>query len=68
MIGDIRATGTIKLTGCTVDSVSKCLNDWDKHNSKCEYIGQAYIVKFLDNPEGTLTVDNSNVNVYDCKK
>lgn len=67
MIGDIRATGTIKLTGCTVDSVSKCLNDWDKHNSKCEYIGEAYIVKFSDS-EGTLTVDNSNVKVYDCKK
>ncbi|MBQ3173930.1 MAG: hypothetical protein IJB56_06470 [Alistipes sp.] len=67
LIGDIRATGTVTLTGCSVDASSKCTNRWDQHNSKCAYIGQAYTVKFLDN-DGTLTVDGSNIKLFDCRK
>ncbi len=67
MIGNIRATGTVTLSGCTVDINSKCTNRWDKHNSTYSYIGQAYIVQFVDN-KGTLTVDNKNLTIADCNK
>lgn len=67
LIGDIRATGTVTLTGCSVDASSECTNRWDKHNSKCAYIGQAYTVKFADD-DGTLTVDGSNIKLFDCRR
>ena len=67
MIGNIRATGTVTLTGCSVDSNSKCTNRHDKHNSTYNYIGQAYIVKFVDS-EGTVTVDGKKLTLADCKK
>lgn len=70
MIGNIRATGTIVLSGCTINN-SVCTDTngrrWDKHNSTYNYIGQAYIVKFLDN-EGTVTVDSTKLTVADCNK
>lgn len=65
MIGNIRATGTIKLTGCTVDSNSECTNHWDKHSNTCPYVGHAYFVNFSDN-EGSLTVDEKSVTLGDC--
>lgn len=67
MIGNIRATGTVKLTGCTVDGDSKCTDRWDKHNNTYDYIGQAYIVKFVDS-EGTVTVDGKKLTLADCNK
>ena len=67
MIGNIRATGTVTLSGCTVDVNSKCTNRWDKHNSAYHYIGQAYIVQFVDN-KGTVTVDNKKLTIADCNK
>ena len=67
MIGNIRATGTVTLTGCSVDANTKCANRHDKHNSTYHYIGQAYIVKFLDS-EGTVTVDGTKLTLADCNK
>ena len=67
MIGNIRATGTVKLTGCTVDTNSECTNRWDKHNNTYKYIGQAYIVQFVDN-KGTVTVDGKSLKIADCNK
>lgn len=65
LIGNIRATGTINITNSGADSSSKCTNRHDKHNSTYNYIGQAYIVKFVDN-EGTVTVDGKKLTVADC--
>ena len=67
MIGNIRATGKVTLNQCTVDANSKCTNRWDKHNSTYHYIGQAYIVQFVDT-KGTLIVDNKNLTIADCNK
>lgn len=67
LIGNIRATGTVTLTGCSVDANTKCPHRHDKHNSTYNYIGQAYIVKFLDN-EGSVTVDGSKLTLADCNK
>ncbi|MBQ5844977.1 MAG: hypothetical protein IIW52_09015 [Alistipes sp.] len=67
LIGDIRATGTVTLTGCSVDANTKCTNRHDKHNSTYTYIGQAYIVKFVDS-EGSVTVDGKKLTVADCNK
>lgn len=67
MIGNIRATGTVTLTGCSVDSNSKCTNRHDKHNSTYNYIGQAYIVKYVDS-EGSVTVDGNKLTLADCNK
>ena len=67
MIGNIRATGTITLASCTVDADSECTNRWDMHNITYNYIGQAYIVKFLDN-EGSVTVDGKKLTLADCNK
>ena len=67
MIGNIRATGTVKLTGCTVDGDSKCTKRWDKHNNTYDYIGQAYIVKYVDS-EGTVTVDGKGLTIANCNK
>lgn len=67
MIGNIRATGTVTLTGCSVDANTKCTNRHDKHNSTYNYIGQAYIVKFVDS-EGSVTVDSKKLTLADCKK
>lgn len=67
MIGNIRATGKVTLTGCSVDSNSKCTNRHDKHNSTYNYIGQAYIVKFVDS-EGTVTVDGKKLTLADCNR
>lgn len=67
MIGNIRATGTVTLTGCSVDANTKCTNRHDKHNNTYNYIGQAYIVKFVDS-EGSVTVDNKKLTLADCKK
>ena len=64
-IGDIRATGTVKITNCTVDSTSKCTNRWDKHNSTYKNIGQAYYVFKLDNA-GSVTVDGTKLTLADC--
>lgn len=77
MIGNIRATGTVTLTGCSVDSNSQCINRWDKHTWNAgsswrpslkvyNFIGQAYYVKFLDS-EGTVTVDGTALTVGDCR-
>ena len=65
MIGNIRATGTVTMTNCGVDAASKCTNRHDKHNSTYHYIGQAYIVKFLDS-EGTVTIDGNKLTLADC--
>ncbi|MBP3547134.1 MAG: hypothetical protein J6J64_00450 [Alistipes sp.] len=67
LIGNIRATGTINITNSGADSSSKCTNRHDKHNSTYNYIGQAYIVKFVDN-EGTVTVDGKKLTVANCNK
>lgn len=67
MIGNIRATGTVTLTGCSVDANTKCTNRHDKHNSTYHYIGQAYIVKFLDS-EGSVTVDGTKLTLADCNR
>jgi len=64
-IGDIRATDSIQIIDCTVDSFSKCTNRYDKHNATFSYIGQAYYVKFLDK-EGTLSIGNKRVTLADC--
>lgn len=65
MIGNIRATGTVTLTGCVVDSDSECIKRHDKHNDNYKYIGQAYIVKFVDS-EGSVTVDGKKLTLADC--
>lgn len=67
MIGNIRATGTVTLTGCSVDPNTKCTNRYDKHNNTYNFIGQAYIVKFVDS-EGSVTVDSKKLTLADCKK
>lgn len=67
VIGNIRATGTVTLTGCTVDANTQCTKRHDKHNSTYHYIGQAYIVKFLDS-EGSVTVDGNKLTLADCNK
>lgn len=67
MIGNIRATGTVILTGCSVDANTKCTNRHDKHNNTYNFIGQAYIVKFVDS-EGSVNVDGKNLTLADCKK
>lgn len=67
LIGNIRATGTVTMTGCTVDANTKCTKRHDKHNSTYNYIGQAYIVKFVDS-EGSVTVDNKKLTLADCNK
>lgn len=67
LIGNIRATGTVTLTGCGVDVDTKCTNRYDKHNNTYNYIGQAYIVKFVDS-EGSVTVDGKKLKLADCKK
>lgn len=67
LIGNIRATGTVTLTGCSVDANTKCSHRHDKHNSTYNYIGQAYIVKFLDS-EGSVTVDGSRLTLADCNR
>ena len=67
MIGNIRATGTVTLTGCSVDANTKCTNRHDKHNNTYNYIGQAYIVKFVDS-EGSVTVDGTKLTLADCNK
>jgi hypothetical protein len=60
MIGNIRATGTVTLTGCSVDANTKCTNRHDKHNNTYNYIGQAYIVKFVDTyaTKGDIKLEN----------
>ena len=65
MIGNIRATGTITLTNCTVDTDTKCTNRDDKHNSTYHYIGQAYYIEFLDN-QGMLHVDGTQLTLANC--
>lgn len=67
LVGNIRATGTVTLTGCTVDANTKCTKRHDKHNSTYNYIGQAYIVKFLDS-EGSVTVDGNKLTLADCNR
>lgn len=67
LIGNIRATGTVILMDCKVDSETKCTNRHDMHSSTCNYIGQAYIVKFLDN-EGSVYVDDKELTLADCNK
>ena len=67
MIGNIRATGTVTMTNCGVNAASRCTNRHDKHNSTYNYIGQAYIVKFVDS-EGSVTVDGKKLTLADCKK
>ena len=67
MIGNIRATGTVTMTNCGVDAASRCTNRHDKHNSTYNYIGQAYIVKFVDS-EGSVTVDGKKLTLADCNK
>ena len=64
-IGDIRATGNVKITNCTVDSTSKCTNRWDKHNATYTYIGQAYYVFKLDSA-GSATVSGIELVLADC--
>lgn len=67
LIGNIRATGTVTLTDCSVDTNTKCTKRHDKHNSTYNYIGQAYIVKFVDS-EGSVTVDGNKLTLADCNK
>lgn len=67
LIGNIRATGTVTLSGCVVDTNTKCTKSYYKHNSIYNYIGQAYIVKFVDS-EGTVTVDGKKLTLADCNK
>jgi len=67
LIGNIRATGTVTLTDCSVDTNTKCTKRHDKHNSTYNYIGQAYIVKFVDS-EGSVTVDGKKLTLADCNK
>lgn len=82
MIGNIRATGSVTLTNCSVDKNSKCTNRWDNHQwriktggsyfkptytyYKYDYIGQAYYVEFVDS-KGSVTVDGAALTLGDCK-
>ena len=66
-IGNIRATGKVTITGCTVDANTQCTNRHDKHNDTYTSIGQAYIVKFVDS-EGTVTVDGNKLTLADCNR
>lgn len=68
LIGNIRATGTVTLTGCTVDANTQCTKRHDKHNSTYHFIGQAYIVKFLDSEDGSVTVDGNKLTLADCNR
>lgn len=65
-IGDIRAGGTVTISECDVTN-TKCTNRYDKHNDTIESIGQAYYVKYLDNP-GKVTVDNKELVLADCNR
>ena len=67
LIGDIRATGTITLTGCQVDNSSQCTNRYDKHNNTYNYIGQAYYVQFLDSM-GSVTIDGKTITLANCNR
>ena len=67
LIGNIRATGEVTLKDCIVDTNTKCTKRHDKHNSTYKYIGQAYIVKFVDS-EGSVTVDGIKLTLADCNK
>ena len=66
-IGDIRATGTVKITGCTVDANTKCTNTWNKHNATYNTIGQAYYVQFVDTAK-SVTVDGVKLTLADCNQ
>ena len=66
-IGDIRASKTVKVTNCTVDSATKCTNRWDKHNSTYNYIGQAYFVQFLDTT-GKVLINSKQIILADCNQ
>jgi len=61
-IGDIRTSGdekdTIVMTNCTVNNTT-CENRWDKH-SKCNMIGQVYILSVLDT-KGSVTIDGKSI-------
>jgi hypothetical protein len=69
MIGDIRTINgeTITISGCTVDSATKCTAEYHKHNNSFPYIGQAYYIQF-DDTEGTVTVDGQKLTLADGNK
>jgi hypothetical protein len=69
MIGDIRTINgeTITISGCTVDSATKCTAEYNKHNNSFPYIGQAYYIQF-DDTEGTVTVDGQKLTLADGNK
>lgn len=69
MIGDIRTINgeAITISGCTVDSATKCTAEYHKHNNSFPYIGQAYYIQF-DDTEGTVTVDGQKLTLADGNK
>lgn len=69
MIGDIRTVNgeTITITGCTVDSATKCTAEHYKHNSSFPYIGQAYYIQFADE-EGTVNVNGTKLKLANGNK
>ena len=68
-IGDIRTTtvggGTITMTNISVDSNTKCINRWDKHNNKCETVGRAYFL-YLKDEEGTVKYNGTKLKLQNC--
>ena len=69
MIGDIRTMNeeTITISGCAVDSATKCTAEQYKHNNSYPYIGQAYFVQFADS-EGTVKVDGKKLTLANGNK
>lgn len=71
LIGDIRTTDsekeTIRITDCTVDSSTKCVNRHDRHNNKCGIVGRAYFLEFKDS-EGSVYFNGTKLTLMNCKK
>ena len=69
LIGDIRTVKgeTITISGCTVDSATKCTAEQYKHNDTFPYIGQAYFIQF-DDEEGAVYVNGQQLTLADGNK
>ena len=69
LIGDIRTYygETITISGCTVDSATKCTADHDKHNNSFPYLGQAYYIQFGDT-KGTVNINGQTLTLADGNK
>lgn len=70
-IGDIRTSDkekeTIRISDCTVDSQTKCINRHDAHNNILDIVGRAYFLEFKDS-EGSLYFNGTRITLMNCKK